>query len=36
MARLDQLYLQGDGNDDDGLWDETWREQRAKLFEWVL
>jgi len=34
MARLDRLCLQGD--DDGGLWDETWHEQRAKLFEWVL
>ena len=36
MARLDQLCLQddNDNNDDyDGLWDEDWHEQRAKLFE---
>ena len=34
MARLDRLRLQDD--DDDGLWDETWHEQRARLFEWVF
>jgi len=33
MARLDRLRLQ---DDDDGLLDEGWHEQRAKLFEWVL
>ena len=33
MARLDRLRLQ---DDDDVLWDETWHEQRAKLFEWVF
>ena len=35
MARLDRLCLQ-DNDDDGGLWDEIWHEQRAKLFEWVL
>ena len=33
MARLDRVRLQ---DDDDGLWDETWHEQRARLFEWVF
>ena len=33
MARLDRLRLQGG---DGGLGDESWNEQRAKLFEWVL
>ena len=35
MARLDRLCLQDD-NDDGGLLDEIWNEQRAKLFEWVF
>ena len=34
IARLDRLGLQDD--DDDGLWDENWHEQRVKLFEWVF
>ena len=33
MARLDRLCLQ---DDDDGTWDESWHEQRTKLFEWVF
>ena len=33
MARLDRLCLQ---YDDDGIWDEGWHEQRAKLFRWVF
>ena len=33
MARLDRLRIP---DDDDGLWDETWHEQRVKLFEWVF
>ena len=33
MARLGRLRSQ-DG--DDGFWDESWHEQRAKLFKWVL
>ena len=42
MARLDRLCLQDDDNDNDngdgndGLWNEDWHEQRAKLFEWVF
>ena len=35
MARLGRLCLQGD-DDDDGIWDEGWHEQRAKLFRWVF
>ena len=33
MARLDRLCLQ---DDDDGIWDENWHKQRAKLFELVI
>ena len=33
MKRLDRLRLQDNG---DGLWDENWQEQRAKLFKWVF
>ena len=36
MARLDRLCLQDDDDDDDGTWDESWHEQRTKLFEWVF
>ena len=37
MARLNRLCLQDDDDDDDDrIWDESWHEQRAKLFKWVF
>ena len=36
MARLDRLCLQDDDDDDNGIWDGNWHEQRTKLFKWVF